>query len=174
MDNEMNYDMEKLRHQFEALEDDSQGKEEDIKQLLNGLNAINIKVLANGTFSNNEEFKDIKTEDIKYLLAPYYQSELIQKFMENRDIRLEQGLQFYDAFYKKLDTYQYLTKEQKDQYKTLRGLNTNDHEEDEKDKMKKAFEQMSLEREEKIKQFRYKKALSEKLKVFFVIMTLEN
>ncbi len=89
--------------------------------------------------------------------------------MENRDLRLEHALKFYEEFYKILDLYAYLTKERKDAYKSL---TKSEEEIDEKDKMKKAFEQMSLEREEKINQFRYKKALSEKLKV--IRINIEN
>jgi immunoglobulin-binding protein 1 len=163
MESEMNTQMEKLRRRFEKLEDDSYEKENEIKEVFNGLNEIFIKVRETGTFSNNEEFKDIKPEDIKYLLIPYYQAELIQKFMENRLIRLEQGLKFYEEFYKILNTYSALSKEQKALFKAL--TQQDDNEEDEDAKRKKAFEQMAVEREEKIRLFKYKKALSDKIKV---------
>jgi hypothetical protein len=163
MDNEMNTQMEKLRRRFETLEEESEGKEDEIKNVFNGLNELFIKVREAKIFSDNEEFKDIKTEDIKYLLITYYQSELIQKFMENRLIRLEQGLKFYNEFYKILNMYSYLNKEQKDIYKSL---TRDDIDQKDVDRMKIAFEQMALDRDEKIRLYKYKKALSEKLKVF--------
>jgi hypothetical protein len=163
MENEINFKMEKLRRKFEKLEEDSFEKDEEIKNVFNEFNEIFIKIREMGTFSENEEFKDIKTEDIKFLIIPFYQSELMQKFMENRTIRLEQALKFYSEFFKILDNYGYLKKEQKEEYKFL--TKKNDEEIDIQNNSKKAFEQMSLERDEKIKQYRYKKALSEKLKV---------
>jgi hypothetical protein len=168
MENEMNYTMEKLRKKFEDLENDSEGKIEEVKKLFNEFNNIFIRVRDNQTFSKNEEFSEIKTEDIKYLLIHYYQSELMQKFMENRDVRLEQALKFYEEFYKILNMYSYLSKESKGVYKALTKID----EDDEKDKMKKAFEQMSIDRDEKIRLFKYKKTLSEKLKV--IIYYTEN
>ncbi len=160
--------MEKLRKKFEDLENDSEGKIEEVKKLFNEFNNIFIRVRDNQTFSKNEEFSEIKTEDIKYLLIHYYQSELMQKFMENRDVRLEQALKFYEEFYKILNMYSYLSKESKGVYKALTKID----EDDEKDKMKKAFEQMSIDRDEKIRLFKYKKTLSEKLKV--IIYYTEN
>jgi hypothetical protein len=162
MENEMNSQMEKLRRKFEILENDYDGKEEEIKKLFNEFNNMFIKVREKQIFSNNEEFSEIKTEDIKFLIIPHYLSELIQKFTENRTIRLEQGLKFYDEFYKILNTYSYLSKEQKQVYEKL---TQKDEDNEDKSNNKKAFEQMSSEREEKIKNYKYKKTLSDKLKV---------
>ena len=62
--------------------------EEDWKKLLNELNDIKIRIYKEKIFSDNEEFKDIKTEDIK--------------FMVNTKNILEFALKFYDEFYKLL------------------------------------------------------------------------
>jgi transposase len=35
----------------------------------------------------------------------------LQKFMDNRDAKLELALRFYEEFYKRLNRYEYLTKE---------------------------------------------------------------
>jgi len=159
----MNTQMEKLRRKFENMENNSESKEEDIKKLFNEFNSMFIKVREKQIFSNNEEFSEIKTEDIKYLIIPYYLSELIQKFTENREVRLEQGLKFYYEFFKILNMYTYLSKEQKQIYEKL--TEKDEENGDNKKNNKLAFEQMSSEREEKIKNYKYKKTLSDKLKV---------
>ena len=136
--------------------------EEDWKKLLNELNDIKVKIYKEKIFSDNEEFKDIKTEDIKFMLVAFYQSELIQKFMVNRKNVLEFALKFYDEFFNLLQSYEYLSKEQVKKYKKLT------HKDEEGEKQKKtpqqSFEEMSQNRTEKIEMYKYKKNLSEKLK----------
>ena len=82
MESELNHRVEKMRRRIEKLEDEFD-KVDEYKDLLNELNEIKVKLYASGVFSDNEEFKEIKTEDIKYLLVSFYQGEVIQKFNEN-------------------------------------------------------------------------------------------
>jgi hypothetical protein len=172
MEDEMNDKIEKLRRNLEVIDDKDisvKEKEEELAKMLDDLNEMLKGVAQAGKFSPNEEFKEIKTEDIKYLLIPYYQAEIIQKFMEKREVKLELTLKFYAEFYKILDSYNYLTKDRKEIYKKL--TKKYDEEEDNNDSDKKSFDSTANERDEKIKNYKYKKALSDKLKVknkFFI------
>jgi len=161
MEEDLNFRLEEIRKKVEKIEDEFDNTEE-WKKLLNELNEVKLKVHAAGVFSENEEFKDIKTEDIKYLLISFYQAEVIQKFMENRENIISHSLQFYKEFYNILEKYEYLTKDRKNYYKKLtRGK----EEEDEEGSSKPSIDEMSRERDEKIMAFKYKKGLSDKLKV---------
>jgi immunoglobulin-binding protein 1 len=164
MEEELNFKMEKIRKLVERYQNDVDDNIDLWKQTLNDLINIKKDVSQNGVFSENEEFNEIKTEDIKFLMIPYYQSELMQKFMENRENNLNFALKFYDEFYKFLEQCEYLDKDKITMYKIL----TKPSDEDEEPK-KPSFEVMSKEREDKISKFKYKKLLSEKLKVFINI-----
>ena len=156
--------LETVRRKMEDYEKKGYDKkyEEDWKKLLNELNDIKLKIYKEKIFSDNEEFKDIKTEDIKFMLVAFYQSELIQKFMANRKNILEFALKFYDEFYNLLQTYEYLSKEQVKKYKKL--THKDEEEENKKKTPQQSFEEMSQSRTEKIEMYKYKKNLSEKIK----------
>jgi hypothetical protein len=162
-EDELSIEMENLRKTMEKYEEDGGSlSTEQFKNTFNEINEIKKRIFAQGIFSENEDFTEIKTESIKFMLISYYQSELMQKFMENRESTLNFALHFYDEFYKLLDKHNYLVKDRKDMYKKLTKKN---EDEDESNKGKPSMEEMSKEREEKILAFKYKKILSEKLKV---------
>ena len=164
MEESLSKRIELVRRKMEDYDQKGYDKkfEEDWKKLLNELNDIKVKIYKEKIFSDNEEFKDIKTEDIKFMLVAFYQSELIQKFMVNRKNVLEFALKFYDEFFNLLQSYEYLSKEQVKKYKKLT------HKDEEGEKQKKtpqqSFEEMSQNRTEKIEMYKYKKKLSEKIK----------
>ena len=163
MEESLSKRLENVRTKMEDYEQKGYDKkyEEDWKKLLNELNDIKLKIYQEKIFSDNEEFKDIKTEDIKFMLVAFYQSELIQKFMVNRKNILEFALKFYDEFFNLLQSYEYLSKEQVNKYKKMTHK---DEEENEQKTQKQSFEEMSRNRTEKIEMYKYKKNLSEKLK----------
>ena len=164
MEESLSKRLETVRRKMEDYEQKGYDKkyEEDWKKLLNELNDIKIKVYKEKIFSDNEEFKDIKTEDIKFMLVAFYQSELIQKFMVNRKNILEFALKFYDEFFNLLQSYDYLSKEQVKKYKKM--THKDEEEENKKKTPQQSFEEMSQNRTEKIEMYKYKKNLSEKLK----------
>ena len=93
----------------------------------------------------------------------------MQKFKENKESNLKFSIHFYEEFFKLLDGHEYFEKERKEQFKNLIKKYKNENgEESTENKFKLSLEDMSKEREEKIKLFKYKKALSEKLKVKFL------
>ena len=157
--------LEKIRKKLESYEDKGYDKEyeSDWKQMLNELNTIKTNVYKEQMFSDNEEFKDVKTEDIKFMLVAYYQSELIQKFHINRKNVLQFALTFYNEFFKLLKNYEYVSKDQIKYYESMTKKNDDDDDNNKKNKMKD-FAQLSLERQTKIEMYKYKKALSEKIK----------
>lgn len=107
---ELNSRLEKIRHIFEEIQDGNL-EEQDIKDTLDQLLKIFENVAKLGIFSINEEFNEINTEDLKFLLIPYYQAELIQRFNENRLDKLNFAYKFYEEFFKILDLYKYFSKE---------------------------------------------------------------
>lgn len=161
MEESLNIRMENARRKVEKYEDTGYDKalEEEWKKIFNDLNEIKVEIYKNGIFSNNEEFKDIKTEDLKFLLVSYYQAEMIGKFNENRESIMSFALKFYEEFYKLLVKYDYLPKEKKEIYKRLTKKD------EENENKKHSFDEMAKERESKIQNYKYKKALSEKLQV---------
>jgi hypothetical protein len=162
---ELSKRMENVRRKIEEYGEKGYDKkyEDDWKKLLNELNDIKLKIYKEKIFSDNEEFKDIKTEDIKFMLVAFYQSELIQKFMVNRKNILEFALKFYDEFFKLLKSYDYLSKEQVKKYEKLTYV-PEEGEKEPKKTPKQSFQEMSQNRTEKIEMYKYKKNLSEKLK----------
>ena len=161
MEDEINHKMENIRKVMELYEEDPGTDQEEWKKYLNELNDLKVKIHSYGILSDNEDFHEMKAEDIKFLLIPFYQAALMNKFMENRESVLSYCLHFYQEFYKLLSKYEYLTKDRKDLYNKL----TKKKDDDEEDEKKPSMEDMSKERENKIGNYRYKKALSDKLKV---------
>ena len=133
-------DIELVRRKLERYEEEGGPyDQEELKNMLNLCSIIMKEVHSNGLFSTNEDFNEVKTEDIKYLLTPYYQSEILQKFMENRDSKLDLSLKFYDEFFKVLDNYGYFHKDKKKLYLILRKKEEDESESDKIDIGKKTF-----------------------------------
>lgn len=157
--------IEVIRQKYEEYSEKGYDKkyEDDWKKMLNELNDIKLHIYKEKLFSDNEEFKDVKTEDIKFMLVAFYQSEIIQKFMANRKNILEFALKFYDEFYKLLKSYEYLSKDQITKYEKMTKKNE-EGEENNKKTQQQHFMEMSQNRTEKIEMYKYKKNLSAKLK----------
>ena len=101
--------LDKIRRKLEQFEENGYDKsyEEEWKGIFDSLVEIKTYVDKEKIFSDNEEFSDIKTEDLKYVLISYYQSELVQKVQTNRKNMLTVSLKFYNDFYKLLKSYNY-------------------------------------------------------------------
>ena len=158
--------IESIRKRLEQMEEDGGPyNQEELKKLLNSLSKIAKEVHSNGLFSKNEDFSEINAEDIKFLLVPYYQADVIQKFMDNRESKLDLALKFYDEFFKILDNYDYFSKDKKDLFKILRNIKDDEFEDEKKEGKKPSLELLSQNRDQKIQAYKYKKALSDKIKV---------
>lgn len=173
MEDDLQSQMEIIRKKVENLENEGIDKLDDWKRLLDDLNSLKVKIYAQAIFSENEEFKEIKAEDLKFLLLSFYQAEVIQKFMENREMILTFALKFYNEFFKLLEKYDYLSKDRIKYYRKITDQDDDQEETEKKDK-KPTLDKLAKEREEKILAFKYKKALSEKLKVSNVYLIINN
>lgn len=157
--------LEEIRKKIEDYEENGYYDpkfEEEWKKILDDLNKIKIKIYKDNLFSPNEEFAEVATENIKFLLVAFYQSEMIQKFQTNRKQLLNFGLKFYKEFYNLLNSYHYLSKEQIKNFEYI--MKKEDDDPDKPKKIKMDFNQQSMERQRKIEMYKYKKNLSEKLK----------
>lgn len=139
------------------------------------------EVASNCFFSPNETFEEILTENLRFLLTPFYQGELFMLLQENRDKNFKLVLQFYDEFFKILKNYKFVSKEEIDLYNFLyleaisaetKGKENSDNYEklldSERKKETKKIPDLtgiSQDREAKIKEYKYKKSLLESIKL---------
>jgi immunoglobulin-binding protein 1 len=65
---------------------------DEVKQILLNFARINYSIQKLSIFSNNEEFDDIKTEDLKFLLTQYYLGKIILQVNETRLKNLKQSI----------------------------------------------------------------------------------
>lgn len=167
--------IEYMRKRLEQMEEEGGPyHQEELKKLLNSLSKIAKEVHSEGLFSKNEDFSEIKAEDIKFLLVPYFQADLIQKFMDKRESKLDLALKFYDEFFKILDNYNYFPKDKKDLFNILRNKKDDEFDHEKKEGKKPSLELLSQNRDQKIQAYKYKKALSDKIKVILFIFWTKN
>lgn len=75
------------------LPSNSKEYQERAKSLLMNLVRMNIAVERLGLFSKNEELDDINTEDLKYLIIPYFVSSVYTKIVsDNRLLILKKAM----------------------------------------------------------------------------------
>lgn len=171
MNTELSTNYIKLQNTIQSIKSSSEKVEkEEILRLYNSLSAILKEVSSSSTFSSNEDFAEIQTENLKYILIPYYQSELIQIIDTSNTYERQKNLlvsiQLYDEYYKLLRNYSFLTKEENDLYKRLsESIYDAQTVDKNKEKEKKEdFSKMTMEREEKIRLYKEKKELNDKIK----------
>jgi len=111
------------------------------------LKKLEKSIILHAIFSPNEEFKEIPTENIKYILVPYYISSIFGRIQTNRKSNLMISKTYLDEFIKLANFYGLVTKEQRKNWKTR-------------------MENMNYEptREEKIQGFKENKELQTKMK----------
>ena len=63
-------------------------------------------------FSPNEELKEIATENMKLLMAPYYEADTLFRIMDKRSERVKMSHVFYIEYLRLLQHYGVLEKEQ--------------------------------------------------------------
>ena len=85
---------------------------EDLRKLITEIQRQSI-------FSNNEELPEVHTENLKLMMAPYYQADLLFRIMENRAERVKMAQVFYIEYLRMLNHYGVLEKEQIQVWKML-------------------------------------------------------
>ena len=82
----------------------------EVRQLVNDIQRM-------GLFSPNEEIKEIATENLKLIMAPYYQADTLFRIMDQRGERVKMAHVFYLEYLKLLNHYGVLEKSQQDKLK---------------------------------------------------------
>jgi immunoglobulin-binding protein 1 len=70
-------------------------------------------------FSPNETLEEIATENMKLLMAPFYEAEVLFKIMDNRPERVKMAHTFYLEYLKLMTHYDMLEKPQKKAWKLM-------------------------------------------------------
>jgi hypothetical protein len=63
-------------------------------------------------FSPNEEIKEIATENLKVIMAPYYEADVLFRIMDKRAERVKMAHVFYLEYLRLLNHYGVMEKEQ--------------------------------------------------------------
>lgn len=93
--------------------------DEHYKKTLDGLRKIVSEIQKQSLFSPNETIKEVQTEHLKLLMAPYYQAVVLGRIMEDRMERVKMSQVFFIEYLRMLDHYEVL---EKDQIKTLEKI----------------------------------------------------
>ena len=93
--------------------------DEHYLKTIEGIRQLVTQVQADCMFSPNEELKEITTENLKLLMAPYYQAMVLSRIMDQRFERVKMAKVFYMEYLKLLRHYDVL---EKDQCKVLKSL----------------------------------------------------
>lgn len=109
------YNFFNLEKDLLEIEDTCENKEK-LSEILKQFLLLQLKIDKNGTFSKNEELDDIKSEDVKYLLLPYYVGKTFQLLktdgMKQRRLHLLKVEANFESFISRCSEYRLLTKEQ--------------------------------------------------------------
>jgi len=95
--------------------------EENYMKTLEQLRKLIIQIQRLGVFSPNEEISEIPTENLKLLMAPYYQADLLFRIMDKRDERVKLAHVFFIEYLRLLNHYELLDKGQEKQWKSYLG-----------------------------------------------------
>ena len=94
-------------------------EQEHFKETLEKLNKLVESIQKDSIFSSNETFSEIHTENIKLLMIPYYQAEILLRIMENREQNVQKGHVYYLEYLKLMNHYHLLDNAQITQWKTM-------------------------------------------------------
>ena len=109
----------KLEKQCIGYDNYVDADDEHYKKTLDGMRKVVTEIQKDNLFSPNETIKEVQTEHLKLLMAPYYQADLLYRIMEDRMERVKLSQVFYIEYLRMLDHYGVL---QKDQIKTLEKI----------------------------------------------------
>ena len=79
---------------------------------LEELRKLIVEIQKKSMFSPNEELSEIHTENLKLLMAPYYQADLLFRIMDNRAERVKLAHVFFIEYLRLLNHYGILDKGQ--------------------------------------------------------------
>lgn len=85
---------------------------------LEELRKLIVQIQNNNMFSPNEQISEVHTENLKLLMAPYYQADLLFRIMDNRPERVKLAHVFFIEYLRLLNHYGILDKQQEKQWKS--------------------------------------------------------
>eukprot|EP00347_Sterkiella_histriomuscorum_P001695 403371033 len=119
-------DPKTLIEQFHELEKACLGFENYVNcndeayfETLEKLRKLVVQIQREHIFSDNEEIVELETDNLRLLLTPYYEADVLNRIMDNRLERVKLSQTFYLEYLKLMNHYGMLDKEQKDQWKML-------------------------------------------------------
>ena len=168
----------KLFNEMNSIIDEGCSIEKDTsKKIFDELTFYMKEVQSQHLFSGNEDLDEIPAENIKYLNIPYFQAYLLGQMMDDRKKNLLLAVNFYDEFYKVLYNYKIIDNKEKELFFNLIhsikesekiGKENSVNFDLKTNKLNKNFSEVNsaliLSRDDKIKDYKEKKALSEKIK----------
>ena len=86
--------------------------DEHYLKTLDGLRSLVSDIQRQSIFSENEELKEIATENLKLLMAPYYEADVLFRIMDKRHERVKMSFMFYIEYLRMLNHYGVLTPDQ--------------------------------------------------------------
>lgn len=72
---------------------------------LDGLRGLVSDIQRESIFSENEELKEVPTEYLKLLMAPYYEADVLFRIMDKRHERVKMSHMFYIEYLRMLNHY---------------------------------------------------------------------
>lgn len=87
-------------------------------ETLEQLRKLIVQIQNKNMFSPNEEIKEVHTEHLKLLMAPFYQADLLFRIMDNRFERVKMAHVFYIEYLRLLNHYGVLDSNQSKQWKS--------------------------------------------------------
>ena len=102
----------KLEKRVTGYEDFLNCEERHFRETLELFNQLVERIQSEMVFSSNEELSDIHTENIKLLMIPYYQAQVLMRLMEDRDESVKKGHTYFLEYLKLMNHYRLLDKGQ--------------------------------------------------------------
>ena len=85
--------------------------DEHYLKTLEGLRVLVTNIQRQNIFSDNEELSEVDTDNIKLLMAPFYEADVLFRIMENRMERVQMSHVFYIEYLRLLNHYGVLEKD---------------------------------------------------------------
>ena len=115
MESTTHMDIVETFHKLEkdCIEFDNGVNNEDKHYLktLEELRKLICEIQRQSIFSDNEELKEVDTNYLKLMMAPYYQADVLFRIMEDRGERVKLAQVFYIEYLRLLNHYDVLSKE---------------------------------------------------------------
>mgnify|MGYP002632552022 CR=1 FL=1 len=116
---ESNLSTEEILDKFHTLEKECIGydnyvncTDENYTKTLEGLRQVVSEIQRNSFFSSNEELKEVATENLKLLMAPYWEADVLYRIMDSRAERVKLAHVFYIEYLRLLNHYGVLEPDQ--------------------------------------------------------------